>query len=118
MNPDTNIYTLYIMLMLLPLVLFSWLFISRSQRKDHDTKAIMLNSVRVGQTVFTKSGIKGTITSINGAYVRMVCPPDSTELEIDLESIKAVENYDEAEAKALMKQKINAAGTRLRSRRR
>lgn len=115
--PDTNIYTLYIMLALLPIALFSWLFINRSQNKEHNTKAIMLNSVRVGQTVFTKSGIKGTVTSINGAYVRMVCPPDNTELEIDLESIKAVENYDEKEAKALMKQKINAAGSRLKGRR-
>ena len=110
---DTDINTVYIMLVLLPFVLLAYFAIVRPQRKKANSTAIKLNSVRVGQTVYTVSGIKGTVKSLNGANVKLVCPPDGTELECDLTAVKEIENYDEAAAKALMKQKITTGKSRL-----
>ncbi len=113
---DTDINTLYILLVMLPFVLITYFAIVRPQRKNSNNKAIMLNSVRSGQTVYTLSGIKGVVKNVSGASVKLICPPNDTELECDLTAIREIDNYDEKAAKALMKQKIKAGESRLRNR--
>jgi|BioPla2DNA2_1021312.scaffolds.fasta_scaffold17876_4 preprotein translocase YajC subunit len=87
--------------------------ITRPMRKTHDTKALMLNSIRPGNVICTTDGLRGLVVSVNKADVILTLMPDHVRVRINLEGIAEVENFDKELARELMDRKIQKGRSRM-----
>ena len=78
----------------------------RPRRQEAKNYAVMLNSIDIGQIVYTQDGIRGEVQLLNEGQIVLACGPEKTKLLFALDGIERVEAYDKAAAEAKMKEKI------------
>ena len=101
------------LILLLLLVILIDLTLFRPRRRKMNERAMMLNSISEGQTVYTDDGIRGKVIRCEGADIVLGCGPEQVKLTFALDGIERVKNYDKAAAKEKMKRKIQQNRRRL-----
>lgn len=101
------------LILFLLLVILLDLTLFRPRRRKANERAVMLNSISEGQTVYTDDGIHGQVIRREAADILLACGPEHVELTFALENIERVDHYDKAAAKEKMKRKIQQNRHRL-----
>lgn len=94
------------LLLFLILVIVLDLAMFRPRRRETKKHAIMLNSIEIGQIVYTQDGVRGEVRLLDRDQIVLACGPQKTQLLFALEAIERVEAYDKVVAEAKMKEKI------------
>lgn len=85
----------------------------RPRRRKAKECATMLNSIDIGQMVYTQDGIRGEVQLLDGGQIVLACGPEKAQLLFALEAIARVEVYDKVAAEAKMEAKIRRNRRRL-----
>ncbi|MDR3164193.1 MAG: preprotein translocase subunit YajC [Synergistaceae bacterium] len=83
-------------LIILLLVLFFGFILPDSRAKR--AKKTLQESLKVGDRIFTQSGLRGVITAIDGDTVLLESGPVGTELEIARWSVLGIDRADRKDA--------------------
>ena len=93
LKEQTHMITTLILLFLFTLVIY--FIFSRPYRKQTNTRALMIGSIKIGDTVYTNEGIKGVVQGVvKGEKFRIASVPDGMIFLIPFNNIKEAEGFE------------------------
>ena len=89
------------------ITLIVYIAFARPYRKAENKRGLMIGSVKVGDVIYSKEGIKGVVQGVaKGEKFRVATMPDEMTLLIPFNDVKEVEGFDYKEVNKEYKKQL------------